>query len=133
MNMVNKIFTCCCCSCVACEVACCIDCWGSYEACGLAQLNCGHCCWKVCSPICHSCSVGSVGEGMPYCTKGIKYCLYACALDCVAPIDGIYNCVKYIGAVCSDGVTGFSDILKNKNWLNEKVKSAFELTSGNEP
>lgn len=41
--------------------------------------------------------------------------------------------MNYIGDVCSGGVTGFGDILKHKNWLNGKVKSAFDLKSGSEP
>jgi len=35
--------------------------------------------------------------------------------------------------VCGGGVTGFGDILKHSQWLNEKVKNAFELTNGSEP
>jgi hypothetical protein len=64
---------------------------------------------------------------MPHCSKGIKFCLYSCALNCCAPIDGLYNCVKYIMDVCGSGVTGFGDMLKNTKWLNDKIKSAFEL------
>jgi len=70
---------------------------------------------------------------MPHCTKGVKYCLYGCALACLAPCDGLYNCVKYIMDVCGGGVTGFSNILANTKFLNDKVKAAFELENGNQP
>ena len=133
MNTVNMIFTCLCCSQCACQVACCVDQWAAMEACGLADLQCGHCCWRVCAPICHSCTLGSVSEGMPFCSKGIKYCLYACALSFVAPVDGCYNCIKYDMEVCGSGVTGFGDMLKNIKWLNNKLKDCFELTNGSEP
>jgi hypothetical protein len=133
MNTCQKVFTCLCCHNCACQVAMCIDMWQGYEACCLADLECAHCCWRVCAPICHSTQCGNVGEAMPHCTKGIKYCLYSCALCCVGPLDGCYACVKYICDVCGTGVTGFGDMLKNTKWLNEKVRNAFELTNGSEP
>ncbi len=77
--------------------------------------------------------MGNIGEAMPYCSKGVKYCLYACALGCVAPIDGCYNCVQYIIDVCGGNVNGFAGILKHTKWLNEKIRNAFDLTNGSEP
>lgn len=133
MGFLNKLCVCWCCHEVACQVACCIDQWAACEACGLANLECGHCCWKVCYPLCAECKLGDCGEATPHCSKGFKYCLYACVLDCVAPIDGCYACIKYIMDVCGSGVTGFGDILKHTKWLNEKVKNAFELSNGSEP
>lgn len=125
--MLNKICTCCFCTECACQAACCIDAWSSVEACGLANLECGACCWAVCAPICHSCSMGDFGTGMGHCVKGLKYCLYSCILECIAPIDGCYNCVMYTCDIFGSGVSGFKDITKHSKWLNEKVKGAFGL------
>ena len=100
MNFINKLCVCLCCHECACCVAQCIDMWAACEACGLAYLSCGNCCWTVFAPLCHNCNLGSCGEALPHCSKGIKYCLYACVLDCVAPIDGCYACVKYIIDIC---------------------------------
>lgn len=130
MGMLNKVCTCLCCAECACCAAECIDIWAAYEACGLAYLQCGSCCWGVCAPLCHECKLGDIGSNMPHCTKGIKYCLYSCVLGCVSPCDGCYNCVFYSMDVCGGGVTGFGDILKHTQWLNEKVKNAFELSNG---
>jgi hypothetical protein len=133
MNTVNKIFTCLCCSSVACEAACCIDEWHSIEACGFAYIECGNCCWTICAPICHTCSLGDVKSGMNHCVAGIKYCLYSWALSACAPIDGIYNCVTYIGAVCGGGVTGCGDILKNVDFIGKKIRTAFEFPDTPQP
>lgn len=35
--------------------------------------------------------------------------------------------------VCGGGVTGFSNMLSNTKWLNEKIRVAFELQNGNQP
>ena len=99
----------------------------------MSQLECYHCCWAVCAPICHSTQCGSFSEAMPHCSKGIKYCLYSCALACVSPIDGCYNCVTYSMDVCGGNVTGFAGIMKNTKWLNAKVRDAFGLTNSSEP
>lgn len=128
--MINKVAMCLCCTYPACQVAQFIDIWASCEAYGLSCLECGHCCWTVCSPICHKCTVGQMSEGLPHCTKGIKFCLYGCALECVSPFDGCYNCIMYIMDICGSGVSGFGDILKHTQWLNQKVKAAFELENG---
>jgi len=48
-------------------------------------------------------------------------------LSACAPVDGVYNCVKYIGAVCGDGVTGCGDILKNVSFIGDKIRIAFEF------
>ena len=133
MPCVNKVFTCLCCHECACQTAQCIDLWASCEACGLANLSYGACCWTLCAPICHKCECGNTSEAGGHCLKCLKYCGYSCALQCCAPIDGCYNCIFYIKKVCSDGVTGFKDILENTKWLNTKIKDCFGLENGNEP
>lgn len=133
MNIVNKICTCLCCYSCACSTAQCIDCWHAYEACGIANIECGNCCWTIFAPICHSCSLGDTGAGFGHCTTCVKYCLYSCAVYCCAPIDGIYNCVKYICAVCGEGVTGYGDILKNTKWVANMIRSSFDLPEPPQP
>ena len=115
--MINKVLICCCCSEVSCCVAQCIDMWAAYEACGLAYINCGSCCWTVCAPICHTCSIGDFGAGISNCVKGVKHCLFSCLLCCVAPCDGCANCIFYNMDNCKSGVTGFKDMLKNTKFL----------------
>lgn len=133
MNFVNKVFTCLCCYSCACNAACCIDIWHAYEACGIANIECGNCCWTICAPICHSCTIGDFGAGGAHCVTGIKYCLYSCALECCAPVDGVYNCIKYIAAVCTDGVTGYGDILKNTRWMGNKIRQALDFPEPPQP
>ncbi len=127
MNIVNKICTCLCCFECACSTACLIDYWHGCEASGLSCIECGNCCWSIFAPICHSCSIGDCGNAMGHCATGVKYCAYGCLLQCCAPIDGIYNCVFYSVDVCSNGVAGFGDILKNTRWIGNKLRSAFEF------
>lgn len=131
MNTVNKVFTCLCLSNCACCVACAIDSWIACESSGLACLECGSCCWTVCAPICLSCQLGSCSTGMDHCIKGVKHCLYSCVMDTIAPVDGCYNCVKYIMAICGSGVTGFGDIMKDVKWIANMVKDGFKIENGN--
>ncbi len=133
MNILNKICTCLCCYQCACSSAMCIDQWHSYEACGVAYIECGNCCWTICAPICHSCSIGDTGAGFGHCITGIKYCLLSCGLCCCAPIDGIINCVQYIVAVCSDNVTGYKDILKNTKFVANKIRGGLDFPEPQQP
>ena len=133
MNTVNKIFTCLCCSTVACEAACCIDQWHAIEACGFAYLECGSCCWAVLAPICHTCSIGDFSAGIQHCVAGLKYCLYSWALCTCAPIDGIYNCINYIQAICGSGVTGCGDVIKNVDFVGKKIRQAFGFPDTPQP
>jgi hypothetical protein len=132
-SIINKIAVCCCCSECACCVGQCYDMWHGYEACGLAYLNCGACCWTVCAPICHTCSIGDISAGMNQCVKGIKHWLFACALYCVGPYDGCLNCVFYVKDIFTTGVTGFKDITKNSNFISAKIRQALAIETGNEP
>jgi hypothetical protein len=70
---------------------------------------------------------------MENCTKGIKYCIFSCALSCVGCIDGCYNCFSVIKVTCGEGVKGYQDITKNTQFVANKVKSALGLETGNEP
>ena len=133
MNTANKIFTCLCCSGIACEAACCIDQWHAIEACGFAYIECGNCCWTICAPICHTCTVGEFGTAMSHCVAGLKYCLYSCALNFCAPIDGLYNCGNYICDVCGAGVTGCGDILKHTDFIGKKIRGAFQFPDTPQP
>jgi hypothetical protein len=70
---------------------------------------------------------------MKHCVNCLKYCIYACALECCAPIDGIYNCIFYTKAICSDGVTGFGDIMKNVDFMGKKIRDALEFADIPQP
>ena len=133
MGMLNKIATCCCCYSCACQTACCIDIWHAYEAYGLSNIECGNCCWTICAPICHTCDVGNFGEGLGHCVNCLKYCIYGCALSCCAPIDGCINCVLYIKDICTEGVTGYGNVLKNTRFVSSKLRSAFDFAEGVQP
>jgi hypothetical protein len=133
MGGLNKFCTCWWCHNCACCVAQCIDQWGACEACGLAYLSCGACCWTLLAPICHKCECGDGSAAGGHCMKCLKFCLYACCLDMCAPIDGCYNCIMYIKEICSNGVTGFGDILKNTKWINSMIREKFGLENGSEP
>jgi hypothetical protein len=133
MNILNKICTCiCCCQC-ACGTAECIDHWHATEACGLAEIECGNCCWTIFAPLCHSCSLGDTGAGIAHCMTCLKYCGYSCALCCCAPIDGCYNCIFYILAIFGEGVSGFGDVLKNTKFVADKLRGVFDLPEGPQP
>ena len=133
MPIINKICTCLCCHNTACSVGECYDCWTAYEACGLANLQCGACCWTICAPICHTCSMGDTSKGMNHCVSCLKYCVFSCLLGIVAPCDGCINCVLYSRDVCTDGVTGFKDVMKNTMVIGSKIKECLELDTSNEP
>lgn len=133
MGMLNKVCTCLCCHECACGVGECYDTWTACESCGLAYLQCGACCWTICAPVCHSCTMGDVGKGMTHCLTGLKYCAFACLLNIVAPCDGCINCVLYSKDVCTTGVTGFADVMKNTMFLGGKVKDMLGLQTSNEP
>lgn len=64
MEAIKKCCNCCCCSEKAYNVACCIDVWHAYEACGLAYLFCDACCWTLCAPICIDCKLGLSGKAI---------------------------------------------------------------------
>ncbi len=108
----------------ACGVAQCIDNWHAIEACGLAYLFCSACCWTLCAPICIDCALGDGGKAMENLVKGIKYCVFACALDCVGCCDGIYNCFQITSQVWSDNklVTSYADLTKHTEFFGNKVK-----------
>ena len=57
-------------------------------------------------------------------TKGIKYCIFACALDCVGGCDACYNCFQITSQVWSEGrlVTSYADLTKNTEFFGNKVK-----------
>ena len=127
-----------CCQCYwfsgcACNVASCIDQWHSIEACGLSQLYCSACCWTLCAPICIDCKCGESGPAMDNCVKGLKYCLFSCALCIAACVDGCYNCIKVIQIACGDGVKSYADLLKNVEFMEQKVREGLGLETGNEP
>jgi len=124
-----------CCAQQACGVAQCIDGWHAIEACGLSYLFCQACCWTLCAPLCIDCTLGDGGKAMENCTKGIKYCIFACALDCVAGFDGCYNCWMITNQVCFENklVTTFADLTKNAEFFGNKVKEALGIETGNEP
>ena len=133
MNTANKIFTCICCSNVACQAAMCIDQWHAIEACCSAYIECGNCCWTVFAPVCHTCTIGDFGTGMTNCVAGLKYCAYSCSLNLCAPVDGIYNCVTYIAAICGSGVSGCGDILKNVDFMGRKIRAALDFPETPQP
>ena len=69
---------------------------------------------------------------MDNCVKGIKYCLFSCALCVAACVDGVYNCVKVIQMACGDeGIKSHNDLLKNVEMMEKKVKDALGLETGN--
>ena len=133
MPGLNKFCTCFWCTQQACNTAQCIDMWAACEACGLSNLHCGAFCWSFFAPICHKCECAGCSEPCGYCFKALKYCGYSCALNACAPIDGIYNCVKYICKCCGDGYTGFKDVMENTKWMNAKIRDCMELENGSEP
>lgn len=110
------------CSYKACSVACCVDCWHAMEACGLAYLYCDACCWTLCSPICIDCKCGETDKSMDNFVKGLKYCVFACALECVGVCDGCYNCFQVAKLACGDGIKGYADLTKNVEFIGNKVK-----------
>ncbi len=91
------------------------------------------CCWTICAPICHTCSIGDTGAGIASCVKGLKYCLLSCCLCTIAPCDGCYTCIFYNVDNCKTGVTGFKDIMKHTKWLFEKLKGCLTIEPGSEP
>ena len=133
MNAVNKICTCFCCWENACGTACCIDYWHSWEAQGLSALECQACCWSICAPICHSCELGNTSEGLGHCINCLKYCLYSWALYCCSPCDACYNCIFYVKDICTEGVTGHHNIMKNTRFISSKLRNAFDFAEGQQP
>lgn len=118
---------------MSCMYAECYDAWASTEACGLAYLNCMGCCWTICAPVCHSFKLGDTGKGMEMCVKGLKYCVYSCLTQCIAPVDGCINCVLYQKKNFQSGVSGVSDITENCKFISNKIKDAFKIDNGSEP
>lgn len=129
----QKVCQCLCCSYKACGVAQCIDTWHACEAFQLAYLSCDSCCWAWCAPLFIDCKMGDFGEAMNGCAKCFKQCLFGCALSFVGCCDGLYNCVQVAQLACSTGVRGYSDLLKNKEFIAKKVQDALGLETGNEP
>lgn len=132
-SILAKILVCMFCSETACGTACCYNTWTSCESCGLAQLNQQACCWTLCAPICHQCKLGDTTEAMIRCSLCFKFCIFATALNFVAPCDGCYACIFYNVQNCTEGVSGFKDILKHTMWLGKKVEKCLELKTSNEP
>ena len=124
MDFLKKCCNCYCCSYQACGVACCIDTWHSMEACGLAYLFCSACCWTLCAPLCIDCKLGDGGKAMENFSRGIKYCVFACALNCAGCCDGLYNCIQIISQVCGEDklVTSYAELTKNTEFIGNKVK-----------
>lgn len=129
----KKILQCLCLTGTAYNVAFCIDCWHAYEACGLAYLYCDACWWTLCSPICIDLKLGEAGKALENCSKGLKYCLFSCALECAGCIDGCYNCIQVIKIICDGGIKGYADMTKNTQFIHDKVKNCLGLETGNEP
>jgi hypothetical protein len=73
--------------------------------------------------------LGDGGKAMENFTKGIKYCIFACALDCVAGCDACYNCWKVTDQVCFENklVTTYADLTKNSEFFGNKVKEALGI------
>ena len=132
-SVLNKVLVCCFCTSTACGTAQCYNMWTAYEACGLAYLNHQACCWTLCAPICHQCKLGDTKEAGRRCGECFKFCLFSCALECVAPCDGCYNCIFYNVDNCKTGVSGFKDVMKHTMWLGKKVETALGLQTSNEP
>ena len=104
---VQKIATCLCCSPVACLVPWCIDEWWGIEACGLAYLNFGHCCWISLAPTCFKCELGDCKKGVDYCVEGFKYFFVAFILEIIGICDGGYNCGNFVVRCIKHGATSF--------------------------
>jgi hypothetical protein len=68
---------------------------------------------------------------MDNCVKGLKYCIFSCALSFVGCIDGCYNCFQIIKLSCGEGVKGFADLTKNTEFVANKVKESLGLETGN--
>ena len=132
-SILGKILVCMFCSETACGTACCYNTWTSCESCGLAQLNQQDCCWTLCAPICHQCKLGDTTEAMNRCSLCFRFCIFATALNFVAPCDGCYACIFYNVQNCTEGVSSFKDILKHTMWLGKKVEKCLELKTSNEP
>ena len=77
--------------------------------------------------------MGDTSKGMELCVKGIKLCLYGCAVQCVSPIDGCINCILYQKDNFQNGVKGVSDITKNCKFISDKIREAFKLDESTEP
>lgn len=45
----------------------------------------------------------------------------------MSPCDGIYNCIFYNIDNCTEGVSGFKDVLKHSQWLGKKVQNSLGL------
>ena len=103
-----KVATCIFCTPVSFFIPCCIDEWWSMEACLLSYLNCGRCCWTICSPICFSCDIGNFKDGVDYFVEAIKYFFYAFALSIVGIFDGFWNCGNFIVECVKDGANSFT-------------------------
>ena len=129
----TKVLQCLCLTGTAYNAAYCIDYWHACEACGLAYLYCDACCWTLCAPVCIECKLGDAGAACSNCSKGLRYCLFSCALDFVSCADGCINCVKVIGIICDTGIKGYSDITKNTKFCHDKIKDCLGLETGNEP
>lgn len=128
MTTVNKIATCIFCSLPSCQIATCIDSWWGCEACGLAWLNFGKCCWAICSPICFSCQVGDINSAMTYFVDGLKYYVFAILLELVAPLDGIWNMGNFILRCCKSGASSFNDVaLQDAHFIADKIKQALSI------
>jgi len=55
-------------------------------------------------------------------------------MNFVSICDGCYNCVGFIKNVCGEGGKGFkSDVMKDVEWLNKKIRDWFEFKNGSEP
>ena len=85
------------------------------------------CCWTLCAPICHSCTLGDTGKAKESLITALKYCVFCCALSCVAECDACYNCIFYNIENFTNGVSGFKDVTKNTMWLGKKVEQALGL------
>jgi hypothetical protein len=94
-------------------------------------LQCSACCWTICAPICHTCSLGDVGKGLDHCVTGLKYCVFSCLLQCVSPFDGCINCILYQKENCTNGVSGFADVTKNTMFIGGRIKDALNLSCSN--
>lgn len=132
-DICKKVLQCLCLTGTAYNVGMCIDCWHGTEACGLAYLYCDACYWTLCSPICIDLKIGDTGKACENCSKGLKYCLFSCALNMVGCVDGCYNCIMVIKTICDTGIKGYADMTKNTQFLHDKVKNCLGLETGNEP
>ena len=70
---------------------------------------------------------------MNNCMTGCKYCIFGCALECISPCDGCYNCFMIIQLTCGDGLKTFGDMTKNTEFIAGKIKEGLGLETGNEP